>query len=135
LISSVRFQFFKPGTEKTEPNQTKPNPNRKNQKKRAKLVWTGFCSKKPKRSRLVWIGFGSVSVFLKSVWLFFYKNQTEPKMNTKRCLWKKNFFLQDSLTYLIDSWYFLLLRDIDFFFLVRNKNVGGVWPAFLLELH
>ena len=57
---SVRFRFYKPETEKTEPNRTEPKPkktepNRKktepnwktdpNRKNQAKPVWTGFYSK------------------------------------------------------------------------------------------
>jgi hypothetical protein len=75
--------FFKPGTEKTEPN---PNPTRKNWKKkqsqnRAKPVWTGFCSKKPNRTETS--RFEPVSVFFKIQFGYFFdKNRTEPKMNT-----------------------------------------------------
>ena len=82
---SVRFRFFKPGTEKTEPNREKTEPNQKktepNRKKPGQPVWTGFCSKKPNRNRSVWTGFG----FLKKKFglvTFFYKNRTEPKINT-----------------------------------------------------
>jgi hypothetical protein len=77
-VGSVRFQFYKPKTEKTapnrkktwkktepnrkkpsqtrskpektEPNQKKPSQNRAKPKNRAKPVWTGFCPKKPNRT-------------------------------------------------------------------------------------
>jgi hypothetical protein len=54
-------RFYKPKTEKTE-----PNPNRKKQVKpekkqcqnRAKPVWTVFYPKKSNQNRLVWTSFG-----------------------------------------------------------------------------
>jgi hypothetical protein len=58
---SVRIWFYKPKTEKTEPNpnrkklsQTGKKPsqagkNRAKPKNQAKPVWTGFCPKKPNR--------------------------------------------------------------------------------------
>jgi hypothetical protein len=103
--SSVRFRFYKQKTEKTEPNpnrkktRKKIKPNRKNRAKPKNLAKTGKNQAKteanrktkpnrflPKKSDLTETGrFDPVSVFLKknSVWLlFFYKNQTEPKMIT-----------------------------------------------------
>jgi len=54
---SVRFQFYKPKTEKTEPNRTQTEKNRakpaKNQTKPKKPSKTGlnrFCPKKPNRN-------------------------------------------------------------------------------------
>jgi len=70
--NSVRFQFYKPETKKTEPNPNKKKPsqtgktesNRKNQaktrqnwKNQAKPVWTGFCPKKPNWNRPIWTSF------------------------------------------------------------------------------
>jgi hypothetical protein len=81
----VWFWFYKPKTEKTEPNPNrkkpsqigkKPSQNRAKPEKRAKQVWTSFCPKRPNRNRSVWTGF---SFFKKNilVWLLsFDKNQT-----------------------------------------------------------
>jgi len=88
LTGSVRFRFYKPKTEKTEPNrtQTKKKPE-KNQsqtwKNWAKPVWTDFCPKKPNRTETG--RFELVSVFF-SVWLLFFdKNRTELKMISPSC--------------------------------------------------
>jgi len=51
---SVRFQFYKPKTEKTEPNQTE-----KNRAKPKKPSHTKKTESKPSQT-----GFGSVSIFL-----------------------------------------------------------------------
>jgi hypothetical protein len=80
---SVWFGFYKPKTEKTEPNlnrkkpsqnrqKTEPNwaktePNKKNQ---VKPVWTGFCPKKPNRTKTC--QFEPVSVFLKKIQFNYY---------------------------------------------------------------
>jgi hypothetical protein len=54
LAGSVRFQFYKPKTEKTEPNRTQTEKNRaKPAKNRTKPSQTGlnqFCLKKPNRN-------------------------------------------------------------------------------------
>jgi len=42
--------FYKPETEKTEPNPTQPEKNRVKQKKAKKPSQTGFCPKKPNRT-------------------------------------------------------------------------------------
>jgi len=87
---SVWFRFYKLKTEKTEPNRTQTEPNRKNQ---LKPVWTNFCPKKPNRTETS--RFESVSIrfrFLKKNqfgYFFFYKNQTEPKIITQ-----KNHFIE-----------------------------------------
>jgi len=81
--SSVRFQFYKQKTEKTEPNpnrkktRKKTKPNRKNRakpknraktgKNRAKPVGTGFCLKNRTGSKPVGLTrfqFGLVTFFL-----------------------------------------------------------------------
>ena len=87
---SVRFQFYKPETEKTE-----PNPNRKNQKKTEsnwkktepkssqteKPSQTGkpnpnrFLSKKKNWNQSVWTGFG---FFKKIRFGYFFFIKTEP---------------------------------------------------------
>jgi len=67
LTGSVRFRFFKPGTEKTKPNQFE-------------LVFVLKNQTKLKFISLNWFRFGFG--FFNSVWLFFYENQTEPKINT-----------------------------------------------------
>jgi hypothetical protein len=94
---SVRFYFYKPETKKTEPNPNKqkpekkpsqtgkkPSQTRKNRVKLKKLSQTGlnrFLSKKSNRTKTS--QFEPVSVFFfNSVWFFFYKNRTEPKMIT-----------------------------------------------------
>ena len=91
---SVRFQFYKPETEKTE-----PNPNQKNQKK-TEPNWKKTESKssqteKPSQTektdpnrflskkRTETSRFEPVSVFLKKKFglvIFFYKNRIELKM-------------------------------------------------------
>jgi len=79
----VRFGFGFLSLEPKKSNETKPNPNRKKpSQNQAKLVWTGFCSKKPNRTETG--QFEPVSVFKKkfSLVTFFDKNRTEPKMNT-----------------------------------------------------
>ena len=73
-------QFYKPETEKTE-----PNPNKKKLKKtesnQFELVFVLKNQIEPNQNRLVWIGFG---FFLKKFGLviFFYKNRIEPKIIT-----------------------------------------------------
>jgi hypothetical protein len=85
---SVRFRFYKPKTEKTEPNPNRKTnePNREktepNRKNRVKPVWTGFCPKKPNQNRPVWTGFGFLYKKIRFGYFFFYKNRTEPKMIT-----------------------------------------------------
>jgi hypothetical protein len=78
----VWFWFYKPKTQKTEPNpnRIKTEPNRKktepNWENRANPVWTDFCSKKPKP-----VGLNRFN-FLKKIQFgyFFYKNQNKSKM-------------------------------------------------------
>ena len=62
--STGSVRFYKPKTEKTKPNlnQAKPEKNQTKPKNQAKLVWTGFCSKKLNQTET---GFGSV--FLKKI--------------------------------------------------------------------
>jgi hypothetical protein len=68
----VRFWFYKPKTEKTEP---KPKKNR------AKLVFV-------LKNRTETGRFEPVSIFfLNRFGYFFYKNQTEPKMITPNSKW------------------------------------------------
>jgi hypothetical protein len=88
---SLRFQFYKSETEKTEPNRiqteknrAKPEKTEPNQKNQAKPVWTGFCPKKMNRTETD--RFEPVSVWFQFffVWLLFFfdKNRIEPKMIT-----------------------------------------------------
>jgi len=88
----IRFRFYKPKTEKTEPNRTqtekKPEPNQAKLKNRAKPVFVLKNRTEPKP-----IGLNRFQFFFKknSVWLlFFYKNQMEPKIITPSFI-KKNF--------------------------------------------
>jgi len=76
----VRFRFYKPETEKTEPNRpnwkNRANPSQ-TRKNRAKLVWTSFCSKKTNRTEPKPVGlnrfrFGFGFFKKKSVWLLFF---------------------------------------------------------------
>jgi hypothetical protein len=67
---SVRF--FKPGTKKM--NRTEPKP-KKTEKNRAKLVWTGFCSKKPNWNRSVR---NSFNFFKKKFSFVIFFIKTEP---------------------------------------------------------
>jgi hypothetical protein len=58
LAGSVRFQFYKPKTEKTKPNpnRKKPSQTGKKRTKPKKSSQTGlnrFCPKKPNRNRSV----------------------------------------------------------------------------------
>jgi hypothetical protein len=81
---SVRFRFYNPKTEKTEPTQTETN-----RKKPSKTGLNLFCPKKPNRKPvgLNWFRF----LKKKSVWLsFFDKNQTEPKMITPNMHYLRN---------------------------------------------
>jgi hypothetical protein len=79
---SVQFRFYKPKTEKTKSNQTKPKPVEPNWKKT-----------EPNRFKPVFVlknrtetgRFEPVSVFLKKKFdlvIFFYKNRIESKMIT-----------------------------------------------------
>ena len=68
---SVRFRFYKPKTEKTEPNRKKNEP---------KPVWTSFCPKKPNRTEPKPVGFFFKTNF--GLVTFFDKNRIEPKMIT-----------------------------------------------------
>ena len=97
----IRFQFYKPVTENTEPNpnrkkigkKTKPKPTQtekteQNRKNRPKTNPNRFCPKKPNRNQSVWTGSVRFQFFffLISVWLFFFdKNWTELKMITPSC--------------------------------------------------
>ena len=85
---SVRFRFYKPETEKIEPNRIKP----KQKKARKKLSQTGKTE--PNRFELVFVlknqiepnpvGLNRFWFFKKKlIWLYFFdKNQTELKIIT-----------------------------------------------------
>jgi hypothetical protein len=79
---SVWFRFYKPETEKTEPNPNKKKPiqtkkTKPNRKKPSQTGLNRFLSKKSNRTETG--RFEPVSVFfLNSIWLFFFnKNRTE----------------------------------------------------------
>jgi len=77
---SVRFWFYKPETEKTEPNRKKQKKTEPNQKKPSQTRKNRAKLKKPSQ-----VGLNRFWFFLKknSVWLlFFNRNRTEPKMIT-----------------------------------------------------
>jgi hypothetical protein len=64
---------------KIEPNKKKPSKTKKNrakpsqkQKNQAKLVWTGFCSKKSNRNQSIWTNFYFLKKF--NLIFFLYKN-------------------------------------------------------------
>jgi len=93
----VRFRFYKQKTKKTELNRnrqkTEPKPRKpsQNRKNRAKLVWTGFCPKKPNRTETGRFDPVSVFFFKKKYFglvIFFDKNRTEPKIITSTLQWK-----------------------------------------------
>jgi hypothetical protein len=74
---SVRFQFYKPKTEKTKRTQTRKN-RAKTRKNRAKTGLNRFLPKKTEPKPVLVFFFKK-----KLVWLFFlYKNRTELKMIT-----------------------------------------------------
>jgi hypothetical protein len=77
---SIRFRFYTPETEKTEPKPKKTDPNR------FELV---FVLNKPNQNRSVWTGFG---FFKKKFNLinFFDKNQTKSKMTISYKSYAKN---------------------------------------------
>jgi len=81
LTGSVRFRFFKSGTEKTEPNQTKPKPKKTEPKpsQTGKIKPNWFEPVFVLKNRTETGRFEPVSVFLKknSVWLLFFI-KTEP---------------------------------------------------------
>jgi hypothetical protein len=100
FLKNRPVRFHKPETEKTEPNRTqteKTEPNRKNQAKpeKTKLYRTGTGRFEPvfvlKKLNQTEPGrFEPVSVFFKKlVWLFFDKNQTEPKVITPNKMIKR----------------------------------------------
>jgi hypothetical protein len=60
----------------------KPKKTERNQKNRAKLVWTDFCPKNPNQTETAWFEPVSV-VFLKNFgWVTFFLIKTEQKMIT-----------------------------------------------------
>jgi hypothetical protein len=72
----VRFRFYKPKTEKTEPNPNRKKPE-KNRVKPKKPIQTGFCPKKPNRTETG--RFELVLVFFLNIDLVtFYLIKTEP---------------------------------------------------------
>jgi len=95
---SVRFWFYKPETEKTEPNQNKKKTRKKpsqtekiepNWKKSSQIKKTEanrfelvFVQKNRTKLKPVSLNRFRFGFFLISVWLLFYKNRTEPKMIT-----------------------------------------------------
>jgi len=83
LTASVRFRFYKPETEKTEPNpykktRKKPSQTKKTESNQFEPVSVLKNQTEPNRNRSVWTGF-SFFILKNSVWLFFLnKNRTEP---------------------------------------------------------
>jgi hypothetical protein len=80
---SVRFRFYKPKTEKTEPNRTQTEKTRK--KTEPNWYEQVFVLKKLNRTETG--RFEPVLVFFLKIFglvTFFYKNRTEPKMITPK---------------------------------------------------
>jgi len=89
-IGSIWFRFYKLKTEKTKPNKkkgkkteqtelnrknwAKPEKTEPNQKNRAKMIWIGFCPKKPNRNRSVWTRFDFFLIF-RFGYFFFIKTK------------------------------------------------------------
>jgi hypothetical protein len=63
----VRFWFYKPKTEKTEPNPNRKKPEKKPSQTGKKPSQTGFCPKKPNRTEPKPVGLNQFRFFLKKI--------------------------------------------------------------------
>jgi hypothetical protein len=85
---SVRFWFYKPEIEKTEPNPNRKNRAKleKNEPNRKKPSQTGLNRFLSKKTELKLVGLNRFRFLKKKINFsfvtYFYKNRTEPKMIT-----------------------------------------------------